>query len=116
MIRALIDAGVDTFFGVPGGPVMPVFDAVMETEGARLVESRHESASAFSAVGYYRACGKVPAIIVTAGPGATNAISGIISAHLEHTPLIVICGDVAWSAGGGFASYLWAKRLYNRHA
>src|SRR5690349_13886745 len=60
MVRALIDAGVDTFFGVPGGPVMPVFDAVMETEGAHLVESRHESASAFSAVGYYRASGKVP--------------------------------------------------------
>jgi acetolactate synthase-1/2/3 large subunit len=100
MVRALIDAGVDTFFGVPGGPVMPVFDAVMEAEGAHLVESRHESAAGFAAVGYYRASGRVPAIVVTAGPGVTNAISGIISAHLEHTPMIIICGDVAWSVGG----------------
>lgn len=101
IVDALLEAGVDTFFGVPGGPIMPLFDALVTTEGARLVESRHEASAAFSAAGYYRATGKVPAVVVTAGPGATNVITGLVSAHLERVPMIVICGDVAWGAAGG---------------
>ncbi|MCG8423450.1 MAG: thiamine pyrophosphate-binding protein [Proteobacteria bacterium] len=98
LATALVEAGVDTFFGIPGGPISPVFDAVLQVKGARLIESRHESSAAFAAAGYFRASGKVPAVVVTAGPGATNAITGITSAHLERVPMIVICGDVA---GGG---------------
>jgi acetolactate synthase-1/2/3 large subunit len=101
LVEALVDAGVETFFGIPGGPVSPVFDAVLTTSRARLVESRHETSAAFAAAGYYRATGKVPAVIVTAGPGATNAVTGIASAHLERVPMLVLCGDVAWSSGGG---------------
>jgi acetolactate synthase-1/2/3 large subunit len=101
LVDALVAAGVDTFFGIPGGPVSPVFDAVLQNGRARLVESRHESAAAFAAVGYHRASGRVPAVIVTAGPGATNAVTGIVSAHLERVPMLVICGDVAWAASGG---------------
>jgi acetolactate synthase-1/2/3 large subunit len=65
------------------------------------VESRHETSAAFAACGYWRASGRIPALLVTAGPGATNAVTGIASAHLERVPMIVVCGDVAWAAGGG---------------
>ena len=101
LVEALVAAGVDTFFGVPGGPIMPVFDAIVRTEGATLIESRHENGAGFSAAGYHRATGKVPALVVTAGPGATNVVTPIVSAHLERVPMLVICGDVAWGAGGG---------------
>jgi len=101
LISALVAAGVDTFFGIPGGPVSPIFDAILSTKGARLVESRHETSAAFAAAGFHRATGRVPAVVVTAGPGATNAVTGIVSAHLERVPMLVICGDVAWAASGG---------------
>jgi acetolactate synthase-1/2/3 large subunit len=101
LVRALVHAGVETFFGIPGGPVSPVFDAILGTPGARLIESRHETSAAFAAADYYRASGRVPAVVVTAGPGATNVVTGIVSAHLERIPMLLICGDVAWAAGGG---------------
>lgn len=101
LVKALVEAGVETFFGIPGGPVSPVFDAILQTQGARLIESRHETSAAFAAADYYRACGRVPAVVVTAGPGATNAVTGVVSAHLERIPMLVICGDVAWAAEGG---------------
>jgi acetolactate synthase-1/2/3 large subunit len=100
VVAALVDAGVDTFFGVPGGPVSPVFEAILATPGARLVESRHESAAAFEAAGFHRASGRVAAVVATAGPGATNAVTGIASAHFERVPMVFICGDVAWATGG----------------
>jgi acetolactate synthase-1/2/3 large subunit len=101
LVRALVEAGVETFFGIPGGPVSPVFDAILGTPGARLIESRHETSAAFAAADYYRASGRIPAVVVTAGPGATNVVTGIVSAHLERIPLLLICGDVAWAADGG---------------
>ncbi len=101
LIDALVTAGVDTFFGVPGGPAAPLFQALDEVPGARLVESRQETAAAFEAAGYFRATGKVAAIVVTAGPGATQAVTGVVNASLERVPMIVIAGDVAWSATGG---------------
>jgi acetolactate synthase-1/2/3 large subunit len=101
MIEALVAAGVDTFFGIPGGPIAEAFDAAFEMEGVRLIESRHETSAVFEAIGYYRQTGRVPAVMVTAGPGITNAVTGIASAHFERVPMIVISGDVAWSATGG---------------
>ena len=101
IVAALEAAGVTTYFGVPGGPVMPLFDAILRSPTVKLVESRHETNAVFSAVGYHRATGKVPAVVVTAGPGATNAVTGIVSAHLERVPMIIISGDVAWAASGG---------------
>jgi acetolactate synthase-1/2/3 large subunit len=100
IIEALVDAGVDTFFGIPGGPVSSIFDAILGCSRARLVESRHETGAVFAAAGYYRASGRVPCVVVTAGPGATNAVTGIVSAHLEQVPMLVISGDVAWAAEG----------------
>lgn len=101
VVEALLAAGVDTFFGVPGGPISPLFEAVLSTEGATLIESRHESTAAFSAMGFYRATGRVPAVLVTAGPGATNAVTGVAAAFSERVPMVVICGDVAWASTGG---------------
>jgi acetolactate synthase-1/2/3 large subunit len=100
IVAALVEAGVDTFFGIPGGPISPVFNAILATVGARLIESRQESAAAFEAAGYHRATGRIPAVVVTAGPGATNVITGIASAYFEQVPMLLICGDVAWAAGG----------------
>src|SRR5260370_14443144 len=100
LIAALVEAGADTFFGVPGGPVMPVFNAVLQAPGARLIESRHESAAAFEAAGFYRATGRVPVVSRTACPAATNAVTRLASAHFERIPIGVICGDRAWAAGG----------------
>lgn len=101
IVDALIKAGVDTFFGIPGGPVSPIFDAILSCPRARLIESRHETGAAFAAAGYFRSTGQVPCVVVTAGPGATNAVTGVASAHLEQVPMLVICGDVAWQAQGG---------------
>jgi len=101
LIEALVARGVSTFFGIPGGPVCPVFEAIRLTPGARLIESRHESHAGFAATLYYRATGSVPALVVTAGPGVTNAVTGIASASLERVPLLVIAGDVAWATTGG---------------
>lgn len=101
VIDALVEAGVDTFFGVPGGPIMPLFDALLRDGRVHLIESRQESSAAFAAAGYYRATGKAAAVVVTAGPGATNVTTGVVSAHLERVPMLIICGDVAWQSSGG---------------
>ncbi len=101
LVKALVDAGCDTFFGIPGGPVSPVFEAIRVTAGARLVESRHETAAAFEAAGFYRVSGRVPVVVVTAGPGATNVVTGVASAYMERIPMLLIVGDVAWAASGG---------------
>jgi acetolactate synthase-1/2/3 large subunit len=78
-----------------------VFEAIRLTPGARLIESRHESHAGFAAALFYRACGRIPALVVTAGPGVTNAVTGIASASLERVPMLVIAGDVAWATSGG---------------
>jgi acetolactate synthase-1/2/3 large subunit len=101
LIEALVERGVDTFFGIPGGPVCPVFEAIRLEPRARLVESRHESHAAFAATLYQRSSGRTPAVVVTAGPGITNAVTGIASASLERAPMFVIAGDVAWATTGG---------------
>jgi acetolactate synthase-1/2/3 large subunit len=101
LVAALLRRGVDTFFGIPGGPICALFEAIRGEPRARLIESRHESHAAFAAALYYRATGRVPAVVVTAGPGVTNAITGIASASLERIPMLVIAGDVAWASTGG---------------
>jgi acetolactate synthase-1/2/3 large subunit len=101
LVAALLRRGVDTFFGIPGGPICALFEAIRGEPRARLIESRHESHAAFAAALYYRASGRVPAVIVTAGPGVTNAVTGVASASLERIPMLVIAGDVAWASTGG---------------
>ncbi|MCA9574158.1 MAG: thiamine pyrophosphate-binding protein [Polyangiales bacterium] len=101
LVQALLERGVDTYFGIPGGPVCPIFEALRMTNGVTLIESRHESNAAFAAAAYQRASGKTPCVVVTAGPGITNTVTGIASASLERIPMLVICGDVPWATHGG---------------
>jgi acetolactate synthase-1/2/3 large subunit len=94
MLGALRERGVDTVFGYPGGAIMPVYDALLDS-GIRHVLVRHEQAAAFAADGYARVCGRPGVCIATSGPGATNLITGIANAYLDSVPMIAITGQVA---------------------
>ncbi len=94
-MRALLDEGVDTIFGYPGGAIMPVYDALYDyRDRLNHVLVRHEQAAAHAAEGYARVSGRTGACIVTSGPGATNTITGIADAMMDSTPIVVICGQV----------------------
>jgi len=95
LIRSLIKEGVDTIFGYPGGAIMPVYDCLYDhTQELNHVLVRHEQGATHAAQGFARVSGKVGVCIVTSGPGATNAITGIGDAMLDSTPLVVIAGQV----------------------
>lgn len=95
LIRSLLAEGVDTLFGYPGGQIMPVFDALYDyREQLKHVLVRHEQGALHAAQGYARVSGKPGVVIVTSGPGATNAITGIADAMIDSTPLVVITGQV----------------------
>jgi acetolactate synthase-1/2/3 large subunit len=95
LIRSLIAEGVDTIFGYPGGAIMPVFDALYDHKHEiRHILVRHEQGALHAAQGYARVSEKVGVALVTSGPGATNAITGITDAMMDSTPLVVISGQV----------------------
>lgn len=96
LVEDLLAKGIDTYFGVPGGPISPMFDAVLRTPGVTLIESRHETAALFEAIGYYKTTGKVPVVLVSAGPGIANCLNGIASAKALQIPLLLISGEVSW--------------------
>ena len=94
-MQALIQEGVDTIFGYPGGAIMPVFDALYDySDKVNHILTRHEQGATHAAQGYARVSGKVGVSLVTSGPAATNAITGIADALLDSTPLIVVTGQV----------------------
>ena len=96
LLRSLINEGVDTIFGYPGGSIMPVFDALYDHRNDfRNVLVRHEQGAVHAAQGYARSSGKVGVSIVTSGPGATNTLTGISDAMLDSTPVVVIAGQVS---------------------
>lgn len=96
LMRSLMNEGVDTIFGYPGGSIMPVFDAMYDhQDDFRQVVVRHEQGAAHAAQGYARSSGRVGVCIVTSGPGATNTLTGISDAILDSTPIVVIAGQVA---------------------
>jgi acetolactate synthase-1/2/3 large subunit len=84
--------GVEHVFGLPGGAAIPIFDALVDSQ-IRLVLVRHEQGAAHMADGYARATGKPGVVLVTSGPGATNTITGILTAHMDSVPMVVICGQ-----------------------
>ena len=101
LIRSLIAEGVNTLFGYPGGAIMPVFDALYDhKEEIKHILVRHEQGALHAAQGYARVSEKVGVALVTSGPGATNAITGITDAMMDSTPLVVISGQVASSLLG----------------
>ncbi|MBE7201988.1 MAG: acetolactate synthase 3 large subunit [Parafilimonas terrae] len=94
VVQALKDQGVDTLFGYPGGAVLPIYDAIFHQNHVRHVLVRHEQGAAHAAEGYARSSGKVGVLLVTSGPGATNAITGLTDALMDSVPLVCITGQV----------------------
>ncbi len=94
VIRALQDQGVDTLFGYPGGAVLPIYDALFHQDTIQHVLVRHEQGAVHAAEGYARSSGKVGVVLVTSGPGATNAVTGLTDAMLDSIPLVCITGQV----------------------
>ena len=92
--RALEDEGVEYIFGYPGGAVLHIYDALFKDCKVPHVLVRHEQAATHAADGYARATGKPGVVLVTSGPGATNAITGIATAYMDSIPMIVITGQV----------------------
>ena len=95
LCESLIKEGVDTMFGIPGGALLPLYDALPEYPQLRHVLVRHEQGAAHAADGYARAVGKVGVCIATSGPGATNLVTGIAAAYLDSAPMVAITGQVA---------------------
>jgi acetolactate synthase I/II/III large subunit len=94
VIEALADQGVQHIFGYPGGAVLPIYDALFQQEKVRHILVRHEQGAVHAAEGYARSTGKVGAVLVTSGPGATNAVTGLTDALCDSIPIVVITGQV----------------------
>ena len=94
VVQALKDQGVDVIFGYPGGAVLPIYDELFLQNDIRHVLVRHEQGAIHMAEGYARSTGKVGVALVTSGPGATNAVTGLTDALLDSIPLVVLSGQV----------------------
>ena len=100
VLDTLKGLGVETIFGYPGGAVLPLYDAIYEFEGIRHILARHEQGALHEAEGYAKSTGKLGVSIVTSGPGATNAITGIADGMSDSVPMLVFTGQVATSGIG----------------
>ena len=94
LLRALKDQGVDVIFGYPGGAVLPIYDALFQQNAIRHILVRHEQAAVHAAEGYARSTGRVGVVLVTSGPGATNAVTGLLDALMDSIPLVCLTGQV----------------------
>src|SRR5579863_2813723 len=94
VVRALKDQGVTHIFGYPGGAVLPIYDALFADNGITHVLVRHEQGAVHAAEGYARSTGKPGVVLVTSGPGATNAVTGLTDALMDSIPLVVLTGQV----------------------
>lgn len=95
VIKALIDQGVEVIFGYPGGAVLPIYDELFKQDKIRHILVRHEQAAVHAAEGYARSTGKTGVVLVTSGPGATNAVTGLADAMLDSIPVVCLTGQVA---------------------
>ena len=94
LLRALRDQGVEVIFGYPGGAVLPIYDAIYQQNSIRHILVRHEQAAVHAAEGYARSTGKVGVVLVTSGPGATNAVTGLVDALMDSIPIVCLTGQV----------------------
>src|ERR1700716_3366718 len=94
VIRALADQGVEHLFGYPGGAVLPIYDELFQQERVKHILVRQEGGAVHAAEGYARSTGKVGVVLVTSGPGATNAVTGLTDALMDSIPLVCISGQV----------------------
>jgi len=103
LVESLVRQGVEFVFGYPGGAVLPIYDALFGDSRIRHILVRHEAGAAHAAEGYARSTGKPGVVLVTSGPGATNAVTGIADAFMDSIPLVVITGQVATALIGSDA-------------
>ncbi|MES2145284.1 MAG: thiamine pyrophosphate-binding protein, partial [Pseudomonadota bacterium] len=94
VVQALKDQGVDVVFGYPGGAVLPIYDEIFQQNDIRHILVRHEQGAVHMAEGYARSTGKPGVVLVTSGPGATNAVTGLTDALMDSIPLVVLTGQV----------------------
>ncbi|MFO0514408.1 MAG: thiamine pyrophosphate-binding protein, partial [Rhodobacterales bacterium] len=94
VVQALKDQGVEVVFGYPGGAVLPIYDEIFQQNDIRHVLVRHEQGAVHMAEGYARSTGKPGVVLVTSGPGATNAVTGLVDALMDSIPLVVLTGQV----------------------
>jgi acetolactate synthase-1/2/3 large subunit len=94
VIQALVDQGVEVIFGYPGGAVLPIYDALFQQKKIRHILCRHEQGASHAAEGYARSTGKVGCFLVTSGPGATNAVTGLTDALMDSIPVVCLTGQV----------------------
>ena len=102
-VKALLEEGVDTIFGYPGGTVTDLFDELYKTDGINLILPRHEQGLIHEAEGYSKSTGKIGVCLVTSGPGATNIMTGLADAHYDNIPLVCFTGQVPLSLIGNDA-------------
>jgi len=93
VVEVLKKQGVEYIFGYPGGACMPIFDALVDAPELKMILVRHEQGATHMADGYARATGKTGVVLVTSGPGATNTVTGILTAHMDSVPLVVLTGQ-----------------------
>src|SRR5213593_2771803 len=94
LVKALIDEEVEVVFGYPGGAVLPIYDSLFKQNRLRHILVRHEQAAVHAAEGYARSTGKVGVVLVTSGPGATNAVTGLTDALMDSIPVVCLTGQV----------------------
>lgn len=94
LVDVLAQAGVRVVFGLPGGPISPIHDALIDRGDVRVITTRHESGALFAAAGYAQTTGKLGVAVVTSGPGALNAMTGLASAHCDGLPVLLLVGEV----------------------
>ncbi|CAA6605693.1 acetolactate synthase III, large subunit [Rhodospirillaceae bacterium LM-1] len=103
LLKALTEQGVEVVFGYPGGAVLPIYDEIFKQNRLRHILVRHEQAAVHAAEGYARSTGKVGCVLVTSGPGSTNAVTGLLDAMLDSTPMVCLTGQVPTSLIGNDA-------------
>ncbi|AQS88749.1 acetolactate synthase [Neoasaia chiangmaiensis] len=94
LLRVLVEQGVEVIFGYPGGAVLPIYDALFKQDSIRHVLVRHEQAAVHAAEAYARSTGRVGVVLVTSGPGATNAVTGLVDALMDSIPVVCLSGQV----------------------
>src|SRR5690625_3504377 len=117
LIRSLRDEGVEFVFGYPGGAALHIYDALFRQQDVKHILVRHEQAATHAADGYARTTGKVGTVLVTSGPGATNAITGIATAYMDSIPMVVIIGggNGVHIGGGDTRNGVYGLHSHGRH-
>ncbi len=100
LVDTLVEAGVRVVYGLPGGTIAPIFDALMARPEIRVVITRHESSATFAAIGHARATGELGVVVVTSGPGVLNTMTGVAAAFCDGVPLLVLAGEVPHASFG----------------